>query len=473
VVPENLNAGWTAALGGQPLRAVRVDGWQQAFVVPAGAGGTVTLRFTPDGPYRTGLTAGAGLVLVVGLAALVPARRRRPPVARPLARVLRAIPGAGWWVVVPLMTLAVALGGMPGAALLLAALIVRQLRPGALPGIAFGCAASGIAVAVVGRVLGHGQEWAYGAVVQAAMLAAVLSVAATIAPAAGRPPEPVPPEFVPPDESVADPGADPHRATLRRSVALFRAFLVEQTDPDRFYSLLAADSVRQLRAYVDLSGALVLDVGGGPGYFAAEFRQAGATYLGIDPGVGDFAAVGAAVTGMVRGSGTALPIRSGAVDVCYSSNVLEHVATPEAMLDEMLRVTRPGGTIFVSFTPWLSPWGGHETAPWHLLGGDRARQRYLRRTGREPKNRFRETLFPVSAARAMRWVRAARRTGAVSVVDVLPRYHPRWAHFLARVPGLRESLTWNFTFVLRRTGQPEPTTTKVDAVQASLSDVTQ
>ncbi|MCA2212028.1 alpha-(1-_3)-arabinofuranosyltransferase domain-containing protein [Jidongwangia harbinensis] len=458
VVPENLNAGWAATLDGRRLRPARVDGWQQAFVVPAGAGGTVTLRFTPDGPYRGGLAAGAACVLLTGLAALVPARRRHPaPGVAP--RPPRAVPGGGWWIVLPLLGLAVALGGAAGAALLLAALIVRQLRPGALPYLVLGCALAGVAVAVAGRLLGHGQEWAYGAVVQVALLAAAGAVAAGVAPAAGRPPETAPPD---------GPVAVPHRATLTRSVRLFRAFLVEQTDPDRFYSLLAVDSVRQLGSYVDLAGARVLDVGGGPGYFATEFRRAGAAYVGVDPAVGDFAAAGAAVAGMVRGSGTALPVRSGAVDVCYSSNVLEHVADPEAMLDEMVRVTRPGGTVFVSFTPWLSPWGGHETAPWHLLGGDRARRRYLRRHGREPKNRFGETLFPVSAARAMRWARAARRAGTVTVVDVLPRYHPWWARWVARVPGLRESLTWNFTAVLRCRPGPSTKAEQTDSEQVSL-----
>src|SRR4029453_19154391 len=38
-------------------------------------------------------------------------------------------------------------------------------------------------------------------------------------------------------------------ATLRRTWTLFRAFQVEQTDPDRFYSLLADDSVRQLSSW--------------------------------------------------------------------------------------------------------------------------------------------------------------------------------------------------------------------------------
>jgi arabinofuranan 3-O-arabinosyltransferase len=433
VVPENFNAGWTATLDGRRLPAVRVDGWQQAFTLPAGAGGTVTLTFTPDRPYRTGLAAGAGAVLLVGLLALVPARRRRTAVrpGRP----------ATWWVAVPLMVLAVALGGVAAAVLLIAAMLVRQLRPGALPGIAAVAGATAAAVAVVGRVQGHGQDWAYGGLVQAAMLVAVAAVAATLTPSARAEPEAEP--LVPPEPP------DPHRATVGRSIRLFRGFLHEQSDPDRFYSMLADDSARQLGSYVDLDGAVVLDVGGGPGYFSAAFRQAGAAYVGLDPAVGDFAAGGAPVSGMIRGAGTALPVRSGAVDVCYSSNVLEHVATPEEMLDEMLRVTRPGGTVYVSFTPWLSPWGGHETAPWHYLGGERARRRYVRRMGREPKNRYRHTLFPVSAARAMRWARQARREGRVEIVDVLPRYHPRWACWVARIPVLREVLTWNFTMILR------------------------
>ena len=65
-------------------------------------------------------------------------------------------------------------------------------------------------------------------------------------------------------------------ATLSRSVSLFRAFLREQTDPDFFYGVLAADSARQLGEHVRLDGATVLDVGGGPGYFADAFRGAGA-----------------------------------------------------------------------------------------------------------------------------------------------------------------------------------------------------
>ncbi|HEY6745015.1 MAG TPA: alpha-(1-_3)-arabinofuranosyltransferase family protein [Mycobacteriales bacterium] len=65
VVHENANAGWHAELAGRPLTAVRIDGWQQGYLVPAGVGGDVRLSYRPDGPYRLGLLAGALLALVV------------------------------------------------------------------------------------------------------------------------------------------------------------------------------------------------------------------------------------------------------------------------------------------------------------------------------------------------------------------------------------------------------------------------
>ncbi len=236
-------------------------------------------------------------------------------------------------------------------------------------------------------------------------------------------------------------------ATLSRSVTLFRAFLREQSDPDQFYGVLSADSVAQLSEWVDLDGTTVLDVGGGPGYFADAFRGAGARYVGLEPDAGEMVARGEPEPGMLRASGEALPVRDGAVDVCYSSNVLEHVRRPWVMADEMVRVTRPGGTVFLSFTPWLSPWGGHETAPWHYLGGYRARRRYRRKTGAEPKNRFGESLFVVSAGAAVRWAKACPDA---DLVGVLPRYHPWWAAWVVRVPGLRELACWNLVVVLRR-----------------------
>jgi SAM-dependent methyltransferase len=237
---------------------------------------------------------------------------------------------------------------------------------------------------------------------------------------------------------------------FRRSAALLRAFRLEQSRPDVFYSVLALDTVRQVGRHGPLAGATVLDVGGGPGYFADAFRAAGARYAGIDPDVGELTARGDAPSGFLRASGMALPVADGAVDVCLSSNVLEHVPDPERMAAQMVRVVRPGGLVWLSWTTWLSPWGGHETAPWHYLGGRRAADRYERRTGRRPKNDYGRSLFALSAARMTRWAREADRAGLVELLEIRARYHPDRLAWVARVPGLREIASWNVVVVLRR-----------------------
>jgi hypothetical protein len=116
----------------------------------------------------------------------------------------------------------------------------------------------------------------------------------------------------------------------------------------------------------------------------------------------------------------------------------------------MVRVVRPGGLIVLSYTLWFGPWGGHETAPWHLLGGYRAARRYERVMGHAPKNVFGESLFPITASAGVAW---ARRASAVDIVSVEPRYLPRSMRWVVDVPFLREIVTWNLMLVLRRRGE--------------------
>ena len=243
------------------------------------------------------------------------------------------------------------------------------------------------------------------------------------------------------------------RATLRRSVRLLSDFRFEQTDPDRFYGALATDSLELIgdlhagatgRTLEDLT---VLDVGGGPGYFADAFRGAGATYVPVEPDPTEMHAAGLPAHGGIRGSGMALPVRDASVDICFSSNVAEHVPQPWTMADEMLRVTKPGGLMVLSYTLWWGPFGGHETGPWHAFGGEYAARRYARKHGREPKNRFGVSLFDVGAADGLTW---ARSTTDGDLLAAFPRYHPRWAWWLVRVPLVREFLVSNLVLVVRR-----------------------
>jgi SAM-dependent methyltransferase len=232
-----------------------------------------------------------------------------------------------------------------------------------------------------------------------------------------------------------------------RSLRLFRGFLSEQSDPEGFYTMLAGDAMGQIERHVDLAGRTFVDVGGGGGYFTAALDDRGANGLLVEPDPGELRSRGEPRRNSVVGDGYRLPIQDASVDVSFSSNVLEHVPDPGGFIDEMVRVTRPGGIVYLSYTLWLSPWGGHETSPWHFLGGAYAARRYARRHGHPPKNRYGTSLFAVGAGRVLRLVRAR---GDVTVLEARPRYYPRWCGFLVRVPWLRELLTWNLLLILRR-----------------------
>lgn len=237
-------------------------------------------------------------------------------------------------------------------------------------------------------------------------------------------------------------------ATWSRATQLFSDFRVEQTDPDRFYGAMAKDSVAQLQCLTELAGAHVLDVGGGPGYWADAFAEAGAAYTPLDADAGELALHGRTpLPGTVIGDGQALPFHDGAFDLVYSSNVGEHVPDPWRMGDEMVRVCRPGGVVFYSYTLWYGPWGGHETAPWHYVNGHYAAQRYARVHGHRPKNLYGESLFPVSMARGITW---ARSQNQADVIDIIPRYLPSSFFWIRSVPVLREVLTWNVALILRK-----------------------
>ncbi len=249
------------------------------------------------------------------------------------------------------------------------------------------------------------------------------------------------------------------RATLSRSLRLLSEFRYEQSDPARFYSALAADTATMVtdlwRGLYGESpvGRSVLDVGGGPGYFATAFADVGIRYIGVEPDPREMHSsahdVAATAGRFVRASGAALPFADDSVDICLSSNVAEHVPRPWQLGTEMLRVTRPVGLTVLCYTVWLGPFGGHELGCAHYLGGARAAARYARKYGHPAKNDYGSSLFAVSAAAGLTW---AASTGAM--IAAFPRYHPRWAWWMTSVPLLREFLVSNLVLVLRpaRTG---------------------
>jgi arabinofuranan 3-O-arabinosyltransferase len=167
-VRENANDGWVATVDGHELARTRVDGWQQAWVLPAGTGGQVRLEFVPDNDYRTRLLIGGLAVLALLVVVALPVRRR-------VTHGLR--PGGRWWGPAALVGLLAVLGGMLPVVLLIACLLLRALWPRTTALLAFAGMAAATTVAASGRLLEHGQDWAYGAIAQGGVL---LSIAAVV-----------------------------------------------------------------------------------------------------------------------------------------------------------------------------------------------------------------------------------------------------------------------------------------------------
>ena len=157
IVPESANDGWVARFDGQVLPAARVDGWQQAWLLPADASGTVELEFAPQRTFMAALGGGAVAAVVLLGIAVVPTRschRLLGIEARPrrFPRLLRRV---ATWIAATVIggVLAGVLGAVAFAVAVVTQAVSRRIAPvAALAGLA--------AIAGVGASLLVGRDYA-------------------------------------------------------------------------------------------------------------------------------------------------------------------------------------------------------------------------------------------------------------------------------------------------------------------------
>jgi 2-polyprenyl-6-hydroxyphenyl methylase/3-demethylubiquinone-9 3-methyltransferase len=102
----------------------------------------------------------------------------------------------------------------------------------------------------------------------------------------------------------------------------------------------------------------VLDVGAGGGLFSASLAAAGFEVIGIDASTSSLQtarkhtvkATANNAPSYVAGNAMLLPFASEAFDAAVCSEVLEHVASPGDLVNEVARVLKPGG-VFCFDTP--------------------------------------------------------------------------------------------------------------------------
>ncbi len=230
----------------------------------------------------------------------------------------------------------------------------------------------------------------------------------------------------------------------------------------------------------DLEGKKVLDVGCGLGGKTVAYVERGAkTVFGADIVESNAAASQEYATGLeavagrsafLVGDAAVLPFGDEVFDTVVANDAMEHFAYPGEALAEMRRVTRPGGAVWLFFTPHFSPLGSHLYdyiyTPWcHLLfsrsGIESAIRRILVERAEsggdgqidskvsEIMRSYDEDLNHMSVSRFRRLVDGTQGLN-ISHLELRPAKFG-WLAPLTRVPWLRELITGFVVCRLERT----------------------
>lgn len=118
-------------------------------------------------------------------------------------------------------------------------------------------------------------------------------------------------------------------------------------DPGGYHSLLDELEAEFVRRFGD--GRDVLEVGCGTGLVLQRISQFARSAKGIDLSPGMLQLARDRGLDVTEGSATALPFGDDEFDVTCSFKVLAHIPEISKALSEMVRVTRPGGTVLAEF----------------------------------------------------------------------------------------------------------------------------
>lgn len=212
----------------------------------------------------------------------------------------------------------------------------------------------------------------------------------------------------------------------------------------RMREYFASVLIDEVESFMPLAGKQVLDVGGAQGEFCRVLSdERGCHAVNLDP-----APHGSSWPDTLVGCADEMPFAAGRFDLVICRGVLEHVPTlrQQRSVDEMYRVTKPGGLCYVMIPPWFNPHAGHQLKPFHVLpfrAAKRFRQ-WVFRTPIEAASLEELGLYPITVRRMLRLIRASGFR-CLAVRDTHLRLH-----LLARLPVLRELLVPAVSFVLTK-----------------------
>lgn len=153
------------------------------------------------------------------------------------------------------------------------------------------------------------------------------------------------------------------------------------------------ERIKKLEGYVgSLEGKRTLSVGSGWGGFVVAASKAGANAVGVEPDVEEIAI--SKLRAKVRdvesaefivSVGEHLPFKDNSFDFIECVTVLEHVKEPQKVIEEMIRVVKKGGFVYILIPNYLYPLEQHYKIHWIPMLPKPLAKIFLRLRGR-PSN---------------------------------------------------------------------------------------
>jgi ubiquinone/menaquinone biosynthesis C-methylase UbiE len=231
-------------------------------------------------------------------------------------------------------------------------------------------------------------------------------------------------------------------------------FLFNRSKGDNYVKLrehYADIFIREIEEYLSLYDKKVLDVGGARGEFCkvlSEKRNCTATNLEPDPIEGTKYGASEVWPGTIEGKANSMPFDDNAFDVVCCRGVIEHIPHGEhnKSLEEMYRVLKKGGLLYIMLPPWYSFHGGHGLKPFHLLPFSVAKKlrKIFFKQEIDANSLSEMNLYPTTAHHLQKLV---EETG-FSIVDARDMHFR--LHFIARIPGVREFLVPSIVFIAKK-----------------------
>ncbi|MDY6965804.1 MAG: class I SAM-dependent methyltransferase, partial [Halobacteriota archaeon] len=98
---------------------------------------------------------------------------------------------------------------------------------------------------------------------------------------------------------------------------------------------------------------------------------------------------------LCMGAGEDLPFKDDVFDIVSCNFVLEHTKSPARVIEEMVRVLRPGGYCYLNVPNYIFPWEHHYKIIWSLILPKLLTRSYLQLRGRDPE--YMDHIYPITS----------------------------------------------------------------------------